>query len=355
MSEYSMKDLLLEMARLEGSDLFVTSDAVPKTLVHGELKPLGEERLTQEDSERLVKQICTPEQWDEFQKSRDLNLAYKIDDQRWRLSIYYQRGCVAIVARVIRSAIPNLDELKMPKVLQELVMAKRGVIFVTGATGSGKSTTLAALIDHRNNNSSGHIVTVEDPIEFVHEHKGCIISQREVGTDTLTFDEALRSALRQAPNVILIGEIRDMETANFVMHASDTGHLVLGTLHTNNANQTIERLVNMFPPEQTHALLYQLSNNLVGIVSQRLVPTVDAKRCAAIEILVNTSRIQELIQQNKLDEIKPTMAKGGSTGMQTFDQSLFSLCKEGRISEDTAIKFADSSNDIKLRLRGIGI
>jgi len=349
-----MTDLLLEMVKMGSSDLFVTADAVPKALVYGKLNDLGTEVLTSQQSRDLAKEICTDEQWKEFEATHDLNLAYKIDDQRWRLNIYMQRGNVALVARVIRTAIPSLNELHLPAVFSELVMMKRGILFVTGATGSGKSTTLAALIDYRNINSSGHIVTVEDPIEFVHEHKGCLISQREIGIDTLSFDEAMKSVLRQAPNVILLGEIRDVETAKFALHASDTGHLILCTLHTNNANQTIERLVNLFPPEQSNALLYQLSNNLVGVISQRLIPTIDGKRVAAIEILVNTARIKELILNNKLDELKSTMAKGNTIGMQTFDQALYQLTKDGIIAEDTAIKFADSSNDLKLKLRGIG-
>ncbi len=351
---YNINDLLKKMIELDSSDLFLTVDAVPKALIYGNLTDIGSELLTEEDTKALARQVCSDAQWEDFLTSRELNLAYSIGRQRWRLNLYFQRGNIALVARVIRTKIPTLDSLNMPSVFKELVMAKRGILLITGATGSGKSTTLAALIEHRNSNSTGHIITVEDPIEFVHTHKNCIISQREVGSDTLSYETALKNALRETPNVILIGEIRDMETANFALHASDTGHLVLGTLHTNNANQTIERLINLFPPEQKSSLLYQLANNIVGIISQRLVPTTDGKRVAAIEILVNTPRIQELILDAKFDELKITMYKGASVGMQTFDQSLYSLQKTGQISEDTAIKHADSPNDLKLRLRGIG-
>lgn len=350
--KYRLNDLLQKMVDLEGTDLYVASDARPLASVHGKLVDLGDDYLGPDDSRDLASAAMSAAQASELEKHLELNLAYKCPAGRFRFNIYFQRGTVALVARHIRTDIPSSAELGLPDSLNRIVMAERGIVLVTGATGSGKSTTLAALIDYRNANSSGHIVTIEDPIEFVHEHKSCIISQREVGIDTQNFHEALKSALRQAPKVILIGEIRDSETAAFAMHAADTGHLVLATLHTNSANQTIERIVNLFPPEQERPILLQLSLNLRAIICQRLVPKVGGGRAAAIEVLLNTSRVQELIQQGAIQELKTAMNKGGSEGMQTFDMALMNLVKSGAIDEETALKFADSANDLKLRLRG---
>ena len=351
---YVFNDLLFEMADIEAADLYLAAEAKPMASVKGEFRALGEAELTPEDMEDLGRQAMTSRQLEELQRHYEANLSYKVGRNRYRVNAYYQRGTLAMVIRLIRQNILSFETLGLPQVLADLVMSKRGIILVTGATGSGKSTTLATMIDHRNRNSGGHIVTVEDPIEFTHEHKGCVISQREVGIDTLSFHEAIRSALRQAPDVILIGEIRDSETAAFAMHASDTGHLVLSTLHTTNANQTIERIENLFPPEQQKQALVQLSLNLRAVISQRLVPKIGGGVVAAIEILVNTSRIQELIQQGAVAELKSVMQKGGNEGMQTFDGDLLRLVKAGIVDEPTALRYADSANDLKLRLRGIG-
>lgn len=354
-SYYKIDSLLRHLGELEGSDLYLATEAYPSIAVNGELREVGSMPLTQMHMEHMVAEIISPHQIDELRKNMEINVAYRLDLWRYRVNIYYQRGTWALVARLIRPNILSVSQLGLPPQLNELVMHERGIVLITGATGSGKSTTLAAMIDYRNQNSTGHIVTIEDPIEFVHEHKRCIVSQREVGIDTHSFNDALKSALRQAPKVILIGEIRDVETARFAMHASDTGHLVLATLHTNSANQTIERLLNLFPPEQERQVLLQLSLNLRGIVCQRLMPTADGNgRVAAVEIMLNSPRVQELIQTGKIPEIKSTMAKSVREGMITFDQSIFQLVEGKKITEETGYQFADSSNDLKLRLRGFG-
>lgn len=350
----TLEQLLCMMPARGASDLYVTAGSPPMLLVDGVLQPAAAETLTPEMTAAIARQGMSDEQFAEFGKALELNAAYAADGQRFRLNVYLQRGSVALVARLIHSSILSFDDLGLPPLLADLVMEERGIVLVTGATGCGKSTTLAAMIDHRNRNSTGHIVTIEDPIEFTHEHRGCIISQREVGMDTHSFRDALKSALRQAPNVILIGEIRDLETAQFSLHASDTGHLVLSTLHTINANQTIERLINLFPVEQERPLLMALSLNLKGIISQRLVPRVGGGRAAAVEVLLNTARVAELIQQKKIEEMKEAMLKGQTEGMQTFDICLMRMVKDGRVDEPTALKYADSPNDLKLRLRGIG-
>jgi twitching motility protein PilU len=342
------------MIEADAADLYLAAEARPMIGVRGRLEPASGETLTPDDTAALARQVVPQERWDEFRQKLELNFGCKRLGHRFRFNIYFQRGTVALVARLIRQQIRSFDELGLPAVLGDLVMAPRGIILVTGATGTGKSTTLAAMIDHRNHHGSGHIVTIEDPIEFTHEHKGCIVSQREVGIDTSSFHEALRSALRQAPQVILIGEIRDSETAMFAIHASETGHLVLSTLHTNNANQTLERLLNLFPPELARQLLTQLALNLRAIVSQRLVPDTRGALSVAVELLINTPRIQELIMENNVAEIKSVMAKSQREGMQTFDMHLYELVRAGTVAEEIALQFADSANDLKLRLRGIG-
>lgn len=342
------------LAELEGSDLYLAAEAFPSVLVSGALQQISSDPLTPENMESLCRQALNDSQWQEFNSHLEVNVAYKIDEWRFRINLYHQRSTKALVARLIKPNVMSVAQLGLPPVLNDVVMHERGIVLVTGATGSGKSTTLAAMIDHRNRNSSGHIVTIEDPIEFVHDHKGCIVSQREVGIDTVTFDEALKSALRQAPKVILIGEIRDAETAKFAIHASDTGHLVLATLHTNSANQTIERLINLFPIEQERQVLMQIAMNLRAIICQRLVPKPDGGRAAAVEIMLNSPRVQDLISQGAVQELKTTMMKSAREGMQTFDMALHALVQENQITEELALKFADSANDLKLRLKGIG-
>lgn len=354
MAHYDLDVLLRRLAEEEGSDLYLAVDAVPSILVEGVLKQVGDQPLTTHDMTALCGQAVSESQWKELMDKLEINIAYKVGEWRYRINLYHQRSTLALVARLIRPNILSVSQLGLPEVLNEVVMNERGIVLVTGATGSGKSTTLAAMIDYRNRNSTGHIVTIEDPIEFVHDHKNCIVSQREVGIDTATFDEALKSALRQAPKVILIGEIRDAETARFAIHASDTGHLVLATLHTNSANQTIERMVNLFPIEQERQVLMQIAMNLRAIICQRLIPTGDGGRVAAVEIMLNTPRVQDLVMQGAVQELKATMMKGSREGMQTFDMHLLDLMKSGRISEEDALKFADSANDLKLRMRGIG-
>lgn len=351
---YKLDDLLNKTAELEASDLYLAAEAKPSVLVQGVLQEIGQVFLTPGTMLELVRQATTEAQLAEFGEKLEVNVAKKVGPWRFRVNIYNQRGTAALVARLIRPNILTVEQLGLPTVLNTLVLSERGIILVTGATGSGKSTTLAAMIDHRNQNSTGHIVTIEDPIEFVHEHKRCIVSQREVGIDTHSYEEALKSALRQAPKVILIGEIRDAETAKFAIHASDTGHLVLATLHTNSANQTLERLLNLFSVEQERQVLMQLGLNLRAIICQRLVPKEDGQRVAAVEILINTPRIQDLIMQGNVQELKTTMAKGQREGMQTFDLALLELVQRGAVTEETAFKFADSANDLKLRLRGFG-
>jgi twitching motility protein PilU len=351
---YKLNDLLIAVADLDGSDLYLSVDAKPSIAVHGSLTTVGDAILTPGTMTELVRQATSESQYREFEEKLEINLAHKAGAYRYRLNIYHQRGLPALVARLIRTNSLSVQELGLPQVLNDVVMNERGIVLITGATGSGKSTTLAAMIDYRNLNGSGHIVTVEDPIEFVHEHKNCIISQREVGIDTHSFDEALKSALRQAPKVILIGEIRDAETAKFALHASDTGHLVLATLHTNTANQTLERLVNLFPSEQERQILMQLGMNLRAIASQRLIPKIGGGRAAAMEILLNTARVSELIMQGNVQELKSAMMKGTREGMQTFDQALHALVQKGAIEEEIALRFADSPNDLKLRMKGIG-
>ncbi|MCX7626002.1 MAG: PilT/PilU family type 4a pilus ATPase [Candidatus Sumerlaeaceae bacterium] len=351
---YTIEQLLAKMIEHDASDLYITADARPMLGVLGSLVPAGEEILTPEDTTVLAREVLPYERWEEFTQKLELNFGCKRLGHRFRFNIYFQRGTVAMVARLIRQEIRSFEELGLPPILGQLVMAPRGIILVTGATGTGKSTTLAAMIDYRNRNGSGHIVTIEDPIEFTHEHKGCIVSQREVGIDTASFHEALRSALRQAPQVILIGEIRDTETAMFSIHASETGHLVLSTLHTNNANQTLERLLNLFPAELERQLLTQLALNLRAIISQRLVPNKVGGRTVVVELLINTPRVQELIMQGSVGELKSVMAKSQREGMQTFDMHLYDLVRAGTITEEIALQYADSANDLKLRLRGIG-
>lgn len=352
---YKIDSLLRHLGELEGSDLYLAAEAFPAIAVNGELREVGSVALTQMHMMSIVQSILTPHQLDELTKNLEINVAFRVDTWRYRINVYQQRGTWALVARLIRPNILSVSELGLPEQINQVVMHERGIVLITGATGSGKSTTLAGMIDYRNQNSTGHIVTIEDPIEFVHDHKRCIISQREVGIDTHSFNDALKSALRQAPKVILIGEIRDAETARFAMHASDTGHLVLATLHTNSANQTIERLINLFPPEQERQVLLQLSLNLRAIICQRLLPALGIEgRVPAVEIMLNSPRIQELIQSGNIPELKTVMAKSNREGMQTFDQSIYTLVQAKKIDAETAYQFADSSNDLKLRIRGFG-
>ena len=345
-------DLLRMMIEKDGSDLFLTTGAPPSMKAQGKLIPLIDKKLPEGMVKKIAYQIMSDDQIKEFEQSPEMNLAVADPDiGRFRVNIFQQRGEIGIVARNIKTEIPSAESLGLPPVLSELIMNKRGIILFVGGTGSGKSTSLAALIDHRNKNSDGHIVTIEDPVEFVHPHQGCIVNQREVGVDTNSYEEALKNTLRQAPDVILIGEIRSQETMEHALAFAETGHLCLSTLHANNANQALDRIINFFPDERHKQLFLDLSLNLVAFVSQRLVPTVDGKRCAAIEILIGTPRVCDLIKQGKVMEIKEVMEKSEQQGMKTFDSALFDLYKQGKISYEETLKNADSKNNVRLRIQ----
>ena len=339
------------LSEREGSDLYYSTGAPPSAKIFGKLEPLSDEIMRPGEIDVIAQDIMDDAQKEKFAGVPEMNLAISRSGLgRYRVNIFKQRNQTSMVIRRLGTDLPNYKDLGLPPVLMDLIMQKRGLILFVGGTGSGKSTSLAALIDYRNENSHGHIITIEDPVEFTHRHKGCIVNQREVGTDTLTFDDALANTLRQAPDVILIGEIRHQETMEHALAFSETGHLCLSTLHANNANQAMDRIINFFPEERHKQLLQDLSLNMRAIVSQRLIPTVDGKRAAAIEILVGTPRAADLIAKGAVSELKELMEKSTEQGMQTFDQSLYRLYKEGRISLDEALKNADSKNNLRLRI-----
>lgn len=335
----------------DGSDLYLSTGAKPSAKFHGRMTPLKEERMAPGVVEAMAMELMDDEQKAQFERRPEINLAISEPGLgRFRVNIFRQRNQVSMVIRAIKTEIPNYKDLGLPEILPKLIMQKRGLILFVGGTGSGKSTSLASLIDYRNANSAGHIITIEDPVEFVHSHKMSIVNQREVGVDTNSYDDALENALRQAPDVILIGEIRTAEQMEQAIAFAETGHLCISTLHANNANQALDRIVNFFPEERHKQLFLDLSLNLQGIISQRLIPTVDKKRCAAIEILLGTPRLNDLIKQGKVDEIKEVMAKSSGAGMQTFDSALYRLYDEGKISLDEALKNADSKNNLRLEI-----
>nr|WP_205894874.1 PilT/PilU family type 4a pilus ATPase [Pseudomonas otitidis] len=347
-----LPSMLKVLASQDGSDLYLSTGAPPCAKFNGVLKPLSADPLKPGDVARIAESIMDPEQRVEFNHELEMNLAISVPNVgRFRINIFKQRNEVSIVARNIKLDIPRFEDLKLPEVLLKVVMEKRGLVLFVGGTGSGKSTSLAALIDYRNRNSGGHIITIEDPVEYVHRHKKSIINQREVGVDTRSFHAALKNTLRQAPDVILIGEIRDRETMEHALAFADTGHLAISTLHANNANQALDRIINFFPEERRPQLLNDLGNNLKAFVSQRLVRTSDGKRRAAVEVLLGTSTISDLIKRGDFSSIKEIMEKSKALGMQTFDQALFDLVVEGAISEDEAIKNADSANNLRLKLK----
>jgi twitching motility protein PilU len=347
-----IEEYLHILAKNDGSDLYLSTGAPPCAKFQGTLKPLGKESLKAGQIAEVANTIMDAEQREQFERDLEMNLAMSLSGiGRFRINIFKQRNEVSIVARNINTDIPNFDDLKLPPILKEVVEAKRGLILFVGGTGSGKSTSLAALIDHRNSSSGGHIITIEDPVEYVHKHKKCIVNQREVGVDTRSFHNALINTLRQAPDVILIGEIRDRETMEHALAFAETGHLAISTLHANNANQALERIVNLFPEERRAQLLLGLGQNLRAFVSQRLVPTVEGKRCAAVEVLLGTKTIEEIIVRGEFENIKEIMEKTENLGMQTFDSALFHLYKEGRISIEEALKNADSANNLRLRIK----
>lgn len=351
MAQISFEDALKALSEREGSDLYYSTGAPPSAKIFGKLEPLSDEIMKPGEIDVLAQDIMDDAQKEKFAEVPEMNLAISRSGLgRYRVNIFKQRNQTSMVIRRLGTDLPNYKDLGLPPVLMDLIMQKRGLILFVGGTGSGKSTSLAALIDYRNENSHGHIITIEDPVEFTHRHKGCIVNQREVGTDTLTFDDALANTLRQAPDVILIGEIRHQETMEHALAFAETGHLCLSTLHANNANQAMDRIINFFPEERHNQLLQDLSLNMRAIVSQRLIPTVDGKRAAAIEILVGTPRAADLIAKGAVSELKELMEKSTEQGMQTFDQSLYKLYKEGRISLEEALKNADSKNNLRLRI-----
>ena len=349
----TFEKLVKTMAEQKASDLFLTVGLPPCIKLNGSVVPLSKQKLTQQHCEALVLSTMSEEQRKEFHLNKELNFAVISEESgRFRASAFYQRGEMGIVLRRIETQIPTPDALLLPPVLKELVMNRRGIVIFVGATGTGKSTSLAALIGHRNKTSRGHIVSIEDPIEFVHEHQGCIITQREVGVDTASFEVALKNTLRQAPDVILIGEIRTRETMQHAITFAETGHLVLATLHANNANQALDRINHFFEADRHSQLWMDLSLNLRGIVAQQLVPTVDGKsRRAAIEIMLNTPLVADTIRKGNVHKIKEIMASSAEHGMQTFDKALFELYAHGEISYENAIAHADSKNDLRLMIK----
>ena len=348
-----MQDLLKLMIEKKGSDLFITVDFPPAMKIQGKMTPVSKTALTPENTKAMVYAVMNDRQLKEYEATKECNFAVAPKGiGRFRANAFIQQGFCGLVMRVIETEVPNIDKLGLPEVLKESVMVKNGLIIMVGGTGSGKSTSLAAMIDYRNQNSYGHIITIEDPIEYVHPHKNCLIMQREVGVDTDDWEIALKNTLRQAPDVILLGEIRDKDTMEFGIAFAETGHLAMATLHANSSNQALDRIINFFPEERRTQLLMDLSLNLKAIISQRLVKTPDGKgRRAAIEILLNSPLMADLILKGEVHEIKSLMAKSQELGMQTFDQALFDLQQSDQISMDEALRNADSVNEIRLRIK----
>lgn len=346
--------LLQLMIQKNGSDLFITADAPISMKVNGTIAPVTKSALTPEQSMTLVKSVMTPSQIKEFDDTLECQFAIVDKNQtaRFRVSAFVQKDCAGMVLRKIETKIPTVEHLNLPPILNEIAMKKRGIVLLVGATGTGKSTTLAAMMGYRNENSRGHIITIEDPIEYLHEHKGCIITQREVGIDTKSFEAGLKNALRQAPDVILIGEIRTRETMDYAIQYAETGHLVFATLHATNANQALERIIHFFEAKHHEQILMDLSLNLRAIVAQQLIATPDGKgRRPAIEILLNSQLIGDYIRKGEIHEIKPVMKRSREIGMQTFDQALFDLYENGDITYRDAIQHADSPNDLRLLIK----
>jgi twitching motility protein PilU len=348
-----MHDLLRAMVSKKASDLFITAGFPPAIKLNGRMTPVANQALTPQHTADLAAAMMNDKQSSEFESSKECNFAISPGGiGRFRVSAFMQQGRVGMVLRTIVAAIPNFEELNLPPILQDVSLAKRGLVILAGGTGSGKSTTLAAMIGYRNENTYGHIITIEDPIEFVHEHKNCIITQREVGVDTESWHAALKNTLRQAPDVILIGEVRDRETMDYAIAFAETGHLCMATLHANSANQALDRIINFFPEERRHQLLMDLSLNVRAIVSQRLLPKRDGKgRAAAVEILLNSPLIADLIFKGEVHEIKEVMKKSREVGMQTFDQHLFELYEAGLVSYEDALRNADSLNELRLAIK----
>ncbi len=348
-----MFDLLRLMVSKKGSDLFITAGFPPAIKIDGKMTPVSAQALTPAHTSDLARSIMNDKQTASFEQTKEANFAISPGDLgRFRVSAFVQMSSVGMVLRTINSSIPNFDDLGLPPVLKDVIMSKRGLVIMVGATGSGKSTTLAAMVGHRNENSHGHIITIEDPVEFVHPHRNCIVTQREVGVDTEDWEVALKNTLRQAPDVIQIGEIRDRQTMDHAIAFAETGHLCLATLHANSANQALDRIINFFPEERRQQLLMDLSLNLKGMISQRLIPKKDAKgRAVAVEIMLNSPLIADLIFKGQVHEIKELMKRSRELGMQTFDQALFDLYEAGQITYEDALRNADSVNDLRLAIK----
>ncbi|MBC9230716.1 PilT/PilU family type 4a pilus ATPase [bacterium SPL81] len=348
-----MFHMLTKVVEYGGSDLFITADFPPSIKLQGLMRPLGQQELTAEKTKLFAYSLMNEKQRQDFENDWECNFAINVPNvSRFRVNVFKQQLQIGMVIRTITSEIPTFQKLKLPESLKNVIMEKRGLVLVVGGTGSGKSTSLAAMIDHRNENSAGHIITVEDPVEYVHKHKKSMITHREVGVDCHSWHHALKNTLRQAPDVILIGEIRDTETMEHAIAFAETGHLCLGTLHANNANQALDRIINFFPEERRNQLLMDLSSNMKAIISQRLVRTEDGKgRRAAIEILLNTPLIGDNILKGQFHVLKEIMSKSSELGMQTFDQALFGLYNEGAISYDEALRNADSVNELRLQIK----
>ncbi len=348
-----MHDLLRMMVSKDGSDLFITSGSPPAMKVDGKIQTVSKQVLAPSHTQMLARSIMNDKQVSEFEETQECNFSIALPGvARFRVNAFIQRGSTGLVLRIINSEIPSFEELNLPNTLQDISMTKRGLVIFVGGTGSGKSTSLASMVDYRNRNSYGHIITIEDPVEFVHDHRNCLVTQREVGVDTDSYEIALKNTLRQAPDVILIGEIRDRETMEHAIAFAETGHLCLSTLHANSTNQALDRIINFFPDERRQQLLMDLSLNMKGLVSQRLIPRLDgAGRIPAVEIMLNTPLMADLIFKGEVHEMKTLIAKSNEAGMQTFDQALFDLYETKQISFEDALRNADSVNDIRLRIK----
>ncbi|WP_291373275.1 PilT/PilU family type 4a pilus ATPase [Acinetobacter sp. UBA6720] len=348
-----MFHMLTKVVEYGGSDLFISADFPPSIKHQGLMKPLGQQNLAADQTKLFAYSLMNEKQRQEFETELECNFAISVPNvSRFRVNVFQQQLQVGMVIRTIAAEIPNFTKLQLPESLKDVIMEKRGLVLVVGGTGSGKSTSLAAMIDHRNENSAGHIITVEDPVEYVHKHKKSMITHREVGVDSRSWHNALKNTLRQAPDVILIGEIRDTETMEHAIAFAETGHLCLGTLHANNANQTLDRIINFFPEERRNQLLMDLSSNMKAIISQRLVRTEDGRgRRAAVEIMLNTPLMSDLILKGNFHELKEVMAKSRELGMQTFDQALFDLYNQGAIAYEEALRNADSVNELRLQIK----
>jgi twitching motility protein PilU len=353
MSAVDFTSFLKLMVHKKASDLFITAGVAPSIKVNGRIVPITQTALTAQDARDMVLNVMNPLQREEFEKTHECQFAIGVAGVgRFRVSCFYQRNCVGMVLRRIESRIPTIEELNLLPIVKQLAMTKRGIVLFVGATGSGKSTSLASMIGYRNQNSTGHIITIEDPIEYVHKHEGCIITQRELGIDTDSWENALKNTLRQAPDVIMIGEVRTRETMEYAIHFSETGHLVLCTLHANNANQALERIIHFFPESIRDQLYMDLSLNLKGIVAQQLIPTPDGKgRWVAMEVMLGTPLVQDYIRKGEIHKIKDVMKQSTNLGMCTFDQNLVELYHAGHISYEDALRFADSANEVRLAIK----